>query len=329
MKRRARLLLAVKAAISIGLLAWLVAQIAQREGMDALGDRLLAMAPLPLVAAVVLHFGAVLSGVARWRVLLEARGLSQPFPWLFRSFLIGRFVGAFTPSTTGLDGWRAFEIARRTGDVAGSAGVIVVEKLFGLVGMAAVCAVLAPLGVLDALGPTALPLALAIAAGSALGLWILSSPDRTRALARVAPRPVRARAEKIAESLAAQQLGRGRIAGALLLGIASHVSISAVFAATGAAIGVDASLLTLLAVGNAITIAVLLPVSIAGVGVREGVAVVLLAGAGVSTSDAVLVALLGYVTGQVPALVGGILLLLDRSAPRPTDVPPLAPAPEP
>lgn len=320
MKARARLLLAAKAALSIGLLGWLVWSIAQREGMDALGTRIASLAPLPIAIAIALHFAAVLSGVARWRVLLEARGLSQPFPWLLRSFLIGRFVGAFTPSTTGLDGWRAYEIARRSGDVAGSAGVILVEKLFGLIGMALVCAVLAPLGALDRLGPTALPIALVIALGSAIGLWVLASPSRTRALARTAPRALRARVEKIAEALASQRLGTGEIALALALGVASHLSISAVFAATGAALSVDASTLTLLAVGNAITIAILLPISIGGVGVREGVAAALLVGAGVTTSDAVLVALLGYVTGQIPALSGGVLLMLDRSAPRPSEV---------
>jgi glycosyltransferase 2 family protein len=316
MQTRARVLLAVKAAVSVGLLGWLVLGIAEREGMDALATRLGALAPAPLVLAVALHFVAVLSGVARWRVLLDARGLGQPLPWLLRSFLIGRFVGAFTPSTTGLDGWRGYDVARRTGDLAGSASVLLVEKLFGLVGMAAVCAAVAPLGVLDRLGPGALPLALAIAAGAALGLFLLASPARTRALARLAPRALRGRVEKLAEALAAQHLSRGRTAAALALGIASHLAISAVFAATGAALGAPASFTTLLAVGNAITISVLLPVSIGGVGVREGVAVVLLAGAGVPASDAVLVALLGYVTGQVPALVGGVLLLLDRGAAR-------------
>lgn len=314
MHKRARLLLAVKAAVSVGLLVWLVAGIAEREGMDALGERLTTLAPLPLVLAVVLHFAAVLSGVARWRVLLDARGLGQPLGWLTRSFLIGRFIGAFTPSTTGLDGWRGYDVARRTGDVAGSAGVLVVEKLFGLVGMAAVCAAVAPLGALDALGPSALPLALAIAACSVVGLFLLASPKRTRALAGVAPRAIRGKVERIAEALAAQELSAGRIAAALGLGIASHLAISSVFAATGAALGVEASAMTLLAVGNAITIAILLPVSIGGVGVRESVAVVLLAAAGVPASDAVLVALLGYVTGQVPALLGGVLLVVDRSA---------------
>lgn len=312
MKRR--LLLTAKAALSLGLLAWLIAKVAEREGMTALADRLTSMTPLPIVIAIVLHFVAVLSGVARWHVLLRARGISQPFLWLFRSFLVGRFIGAFTPSTTGLDGWRAFEIARRTGDVAGSASVIVVEKLFGLIGMALVCAVLAPMGVLDRLGPSALPIALAIAGGSACGLWILASAERTRVLARITPRFIRGRAIKIAEALATQELDRSRVMSALSLGVLSHLAISAVFAATGAAIDVDASMVSLLAVGNAITIAVLLPISLGGIGIREGVAVMLLTGAGVTTSDAVLVALLGYLTGQVPAIVGGVLFMLDRSA---------------
>jgi hypothetical protein len=86
-----------------------------------------------------------------------------------------------------------------------------------------------------------------------------------------------------------------------------------VFFATARAIGLDASPVTLLIVGNAITLAVLLPVSVGGVGVREGVAVVLLSGVGVTSTDALLVALLGYLTGQVPALLGGGLSL---AAPR-------------
>jgi hypothetical protein len=45
------------------------------------------------------------------------------------------------------------------------------------------------------------------------------------------------------------------------------------------------------------------------------VAVVLLASAGVSPGDATLVALLGYLTGQGPALLGGILQISSREKP--------------
>lgn len=321
--KRARLLLAVKAAITIGLLACLVSQIVAREGMGALGTRLGGLDPVAIGVALALHAIAVVVGVARWRTLLDARDLRQPFPWLLRSFLIGRFVGAFTPSTTGLDGWRGYEVARRTGDVAGSAGVILVEKLVGVVGMAIVCTALAPIGVLDRLGPSALPMALGLASIAVLGVWVLASPARARSLAAIAPRSIRAKVTKLVEALAAGNLSRGRLAGAVGLGIVQHLALSAVFAATGAALHVEVPLGTLLAVGNAIVIAVLLPISIGGIGVREGVAVALLST--VTTSDAALVALLGWLTGQAPALVGGVLLALDRSAPRLRDV--AAPAP--
>lgn len=61
--------------------------------------------------------------------------------------------------------------------------------------------------------------------------------------------------------------------------------------------------------------------SIGGVGVREGVAVALLVSAGdgsVTTTDAMLLALVGYLTGQAPALLGGILLAISRDPARPT-----------
>lgn len=323
MGKRARMLLAVKAAVSLGLLAFLLHAIVEREGMSALGAQLERLAWPAIGVALLLHAFAVLAGVARWRILLDARELGQPLPWLLRSFLIGRFIGAFTPSSTGLDGWRGYEVARRTGDVAGSAGVIVVEKLVGLVGMAIVCAALAPIGVLDRLGPSALPLAIALAAIAAIGLWTLSAPERARTLAAIAPGPIRARADRLAAALAAGKLGLGRLLGALALGIAQHLALSAVFAATAAALHVEVPLTTLLAVGNAIVIAVLLPVSIGGVGVREGVAVALLST--VAASDAALIALLGWLTGQAAALIGGVLLALDRSAPKLRDV--SAPAP--
>ena len=303
------MLLAVKAAISLGLLGWLLVGVARREGMDALAARATTIAAGPLLVAVGLHALAVLAGVLRWRVLLDARGLGQPLPWLLRAFLVGRFFGAFTPSTTGLDGWRALEVARRTGQAGPSAAVLVVEKLVGLVGMAVVCVALTPLGALAPLGPLVLPLTLAVAGVAVLGLALLGSPRALAALAGTAPGPLARPARRVAEALSSGPLGAGRLAVAVGLGVLSHLALSSTFAASGAALGLDVSTPRLVAVGNAIVVAVLVPVSIGGVGVREGVAASLLAAAGVSTSDAVLVALGSYLTGQVPALIGGLLLL--------------------
>lgn len=314
-RTRARRWLAVlKVVVSAGLLAWLLVRMAQREGIPTLVDRLYAIEPAWLAAAVALHALAVLGGVLRWRSLLSGAGIELPLGWLVRSFLVGRFVGAFTPSTAGLDGWRIWDAGTASGAMGKSAAVIVVEKLVGLIGMALVCAALVPFGGAELLGPSAILVALALAGGAATGLAAIARPALLRRLGERLPRALRGRSQRALEALSSARLDARRLATTVLLGVLSHVALSAVFWATAGALAVDVDAATLLAVGNAIVLAVLLPVSVGGVGVREGVAVVLLGTAGVASSDALLVALLGYLTGQVPALAGGVLFALRRTA---------------
>lgn len=313
-----RLLSVLKVVVSVGLLGWLVRSMLLRDGVDGLLERLSALAWPWLLACVAIHFAAALAGALRWRELLLARSIELPLAWLCRTFLVGRFFGAFTPSSTGLDGYRGIEVARRTGHGATSAAVIVIEKLFGLVGMAVVCAALLPFGLVQRLGVTAIAAALGMAAIAGLGLFLVASPERAGSLARFAPGPLKKRVSALATALAGAGLSRGTVVRALLLGVVTHLMLSATFVASGFALGVDVGFFELLSVGNAIVLAVLLPVSIGGVGVREGAAVLLLSGAGVTSTDAVLLALLSYLTGQVPALVGGLLLL--ASGPRESEL---------
>ncbi len=305
-----------KLGVTLGLLGWLGARMLERDGIDVLTERLGALEGRWLLAAVCLHLVAVLAGVVRWRLLLRAAGVELPLPWLVRSFLIGRFVGAFTPSTTGLDGWRLWEAGRASGAMGRSAAAIGIEKLVGLVGMAAVCAALVPSGGASLLGSSAIAVALALAIGALAGLALLRRPAWLATLAARSPRPLRARAQQAAQALGTLRLDGATIGGAVALGVVSHTALSAVFWATAGALSLPVDGWMVLAVGNAIVLAMLLPVSVGGVGVREGVAVVLLATAGIGSTDATLVALLGYLTGQVPALLGGLLRAVQRSAER-------------
>ncbi|MFK7989027.1 MAG: lysylphosphatidylglycerol synthase transmembrane domain-containing protein [Sandaracinaceae bacterium] len=310
-----RWLFALKAGVSLALLGWLGARMFERDGIEALGAHLTALHPGWIVAAVGLNFLAVFAGVARWRLLLRTVGVSLAPGWLLRSYLVARFVGAFTPSTTGLDGWRLYEAGKESGQVARSATAIGVEKLVGLVGMATVCAALVPFGGLELMGSGALVAAAGLGGGALIGLGLLGRPAWLGWIANRMPGPIRTRAQKLVNALADAELSFGTVTRAVLFGVLSHLSLSAVFMATAMALGVDVPAATLLVVGNAIVLAVLLPVSVGGVGVREGVAVMLLATAGVTSTEAVLVALLGYLTGQLPALLGGVLMAARRVRP--------------
>ena len=110
----------LKRAISAGLLVVVLVLVARTEGIDELPRRVMQLEPSFVAFALLLPFLAVLSGVRRWQLLLAHEGITLPFALLLGSFLRGRFVGAFTPSTTGLDLYRLVDVARVTGNRAAS-----------------------------------------------------------------------------------------------------------------------------------------------------------------------------------------------------------------
>ncbi|MGE0789868.1 MAG: YbhN family protein [Sandaracinaceae bacterium] len=310
-----RWLVLAKVAVSLGLCAWLAVKVQRQDGLGSLLERLDRIEVGWIAVAVALHFLAVFAGVARWRLLLRVSGIELGAGRLTRAFLIGRFIGAFTPSTSGLDGYRLLAAGRASGKMTESAAAIGVEKLVGLIGMASVCAVLVPFGGASILGPSAVWTALAIGGGAALLLVLLRHPSWLGLLVTRAPRTIRGKLGKAQAALHELDLGAGSMARAVGLGVISHLALSAVFAASARALGVDVSVAALLVVGNAIVIAVLLPVSIGGIGVRESVAVGLLSAIAVPPGDALLVALLTYLTGQVPALLGAVFMMAERHPP--------------
>jgi len=57
----------------------------------------------------------MLSSMIRWQLMLRGQNIELPFKHIFGSFLIGRAIGTFLPSTAGLDGYTLFDASRFTG----------------------------------------------------------------------------------------------------------------------------------------------------------------------------------------------------------------------
>ena len=90
--------------------------------------------------------GGILASIMRWDQLLQGQGYRAPFRYLTGSFLVGRFFGMFLPSTLGLDGYRAYDMARQCGDAVRSVAVIVVEKITGFFTLSLLVLVTLPAG---------------------------------------------------------------------------------------------------------------------------------------------------------------------------------------
>ena len=71
----------------------------------------------------------MLSSMFRWQLMLRGQGIQLPFRHLFGSFLIGRAIGTFLPSTAGLDGYTLFDAARFSGKTVEVTAAKFVEKV--------------------------------------------------------------------------------------------------------------------------------------------------------------------------------------------------------
>ena len=59
--------------------------------------------PWWVVASFGTQVGAITFSILRWNVLLKAQALNVPAPHLVGTYLVGRFLGTFTPTGIGLE----------------------------------------------------------------------------------------------------------------------------------------------------------------------------------------------------------------------------------
>lgn len=319
-RRRARL--ALQLIVSVALLVWIVKSVSWPELLATVADA----SPLLMALACGLYYLGVALSCWKWRLLLQLEQIELPFGRLFRWYLIGAFAGNYLPTEVGGDLGRGLVAGRATGRPLAIARSILIERLSGLLFMLAIAWV----GLIVVLGQNALALGIALAGLGALivggvvlrhpmgmplggalhGLW-RRAPGRLRAMiadslaagGRYLQRP-RAMAMVAALSLAFQILaGVGVWLNLLAVGAAPPLAITVLIAAMAGVVG-------------------MLPITLNGWGVREGLFVALLTSYGATASQALAAALLGRALILLVTLPGALSLALERpkvsSAPRPT-----------
>ena len=97
--------------------------------------------------AAAIKFVGILASMYRWSILLTGQSIVLPFRHIFGSFLIGRFIGTFLPSTAGLDGYKLYDAARFSGRTVEVTATTALEKVIGFSGIFLTFLVALPLGI--------------------------------------------------------------------------------------------------------------------------------------------------------------------------------------
>jgi hypothetical protein len=255
-------------AVGLSLLGFLLTQIDLGQAWRAVADARIDL--LLLAFAIVL--GSRLLAAARWYLLLRGRHAAvTPFGML-RLMFVADFVGYFMPGSLGVEVLRVYGLAKTTADPALSATSVVVERVVALV----VLVLLVLLGL--AARPLALPAEIGRLAWLFLALLlvavlaVMAPPTRSLAL-RLLPGERLARIRRGLERVfAALDSYRSRpwlIAASLVLALVFQLMRCASVTVGAAALGHPLPFTFVLVVFPIMLLISLLPITIAGLGVRE------------------------------------------------------------
>lgn len=274
---RRHLLLALRIAVpllALGVLAW-------RLGPEAFRPALAVLAPLPILAALLLGVVAVAANAARWRVIMHGAGLPIGRVEAVAEYYRSTALNSVLPGGVAGDVLRAWR--QRTGEPQGwrpGAVSVLAERAAGLCLLLGVAAV-----VLVIVAPPIYPAA--IAAAMAAVAWAVCRPSLRRL-------PVRDRAA---------------VWGWSALALAALLALTLVAAL---AIGVDENPGAVAALGMALLAGTAVPLNLGGWGPREAAGALAAVMVGVSAEIGVAFAAGFGLLAIVSVLPGFVILGLHR-----------------
>lgn len=260
-----------------------------------------------LLLGLLTTLGGIILSAWRWQRVLAVFDAETRLPNLVNHYLAGQFVGNFLPSTIGGDVLRVSRLSSSS-TVPGSSvfASVVIERLTGWI----VLPLLTLAGLL--LSPSLLGLGVASRLAVALSvgtLCLLAAVVAAAGSRRVAGRF--AANEGWTRFIGAVHLGidtlrRRPTAAAGIIGVATVYQLSPILAAWFAtrAVGLHLPMVALLAFTPVVAIAQVLPLSLNGLGIREGAFVLFLGPLGVSAGQAVAVGLIIYALTLTVSLLG-------------------------
>lgn len=300
----------LRALLTAAILFYFASRIDMREATAALW-RLDFGAALVVLGLVAIDRGVM---IWRWILLLRASQTAVSMKSAAWIYLVSSFVGGFLPAGVGADALRAYTLGQRTSENSEAVASVAIDRVLGLLSIVllgivgiALWAHLTDPGLLQPTIALAL-LASCITAGLFWADCVLRAalPHAWRAT------PYGERLQRLADALARYRTRRGALSA--VAGLSITVQVLRVLEAyvLGRGIGIELGFVYYLVFMPVGLLMLLLPISISGFGLPQGVIVWMLRPQGVPDPQAFALSTLIVLTGLVGNLPGAWLYLRRR-----------------
>jgi hypothetical protein len=316
LKRKSLIGNVVRILLSLVALALLFRQVGGQSILSTLLDARFGL----LFLAWILFMGGIVVRAYRWRALLLGLGIRPGFWTLLKLYLVGGFFNTFLPSGFGGDVVRVVELAQDE-DRSAAVGTVLVDRMTGLLSLMAMGLVVLPFA------PDLVPwlrwtfLAISIG-GLAGGALVLEGRFLGRLTSKL-PGGLSLVGEGPLAQVYAAVTGAGwRAVGVALLASTLFNGLNVVvYWLCALAVGIEVGLPFFFIVVPLLSLTLLIPISVGGLGARDWVAQPLMASVAVAETQAAAWTLGVWAVTAAAGLVGGVLYvgqaisgLADRSS---------------
>lgn len=306
---------AVSLALRVTVSALLLAYLIRLSAFNEIARAFSRINPLYLLGFFALYFSSVFLTSVRWRILLRTWDIEARLDTLLRYILTGLFMNNFLPGSLGGDAYRLYSGGRDTGKLEAVAATIFYERVLsyaslvtlGLVALSIRADLASDLTFWLLLGGVFLALTglTAVSTLPAFGRWAEKFVSRF-------PFAERLRLKDWVHSFRFKVRHPGLLAVVFLLSfLIQFVDIYA-FRLVGAAIQLPVKFSDLLLFVPLLYLAILLPLSVNGIGIRESVFVIFASSWGITSADAVAFSLTVFALNLAGSLVGGVIYWFDH-----------------
>lgn len=281
--------------------------------------------PTPVLMAVGLLAASHMVVALIWRRLLQEVGIAVGVERAVRLYFAGLFLNNFFLGSVGGDTYRVYGVYRGSGSGRVVLAGTLLERLIGVSALLLLgfLAVVVRFGELPATFRWFL--LLATGGGALVGLGIILAP---RLVERLSDPFIRRASPKFGDRVKGmlEAMGRGGRPGLVMSMLLVALAAQGVRIWThwwcAHALGLEVEPGDLFVVIPLVAVAAGLPVSIGGLGVREGTGVLLLAPLGMAGPEVVAMESLAYLVGVGTSIIGGFAFLFGREI-QPSQVEPI------
>ena len=269
--------------------------------------------PIASVVLALLIFGAsVILVTLRWMFILRKIGINLALRPALHIVFIGLFFNQVLPSTVGGDAIRTWRLYKAGVAFGASFRSVILDRVVGLAGLILLVALGLPFVSSATTDPAALWSLMAIVLSAAAGMALLLSLDKMP-FSRWRRGPLRT-LDDLAVDARRLFFAPGSAAFSLGLSLVVHVGSATIVLVLALGMEIEIGLLECLILVPPVILVSVVPISMAGWGVREGAMIAALGFVGVSSTEALVLSLAFGLVALALGIPGGILWFV-RSRP--------------